>query len=226
MKQLTTEQIDALFAFTKKHLVEHYDVQVELVDHLANAIEAQWAENPNISFEDALQKEYKNFGVFGFSGLVEQKESALRSHYWKIIKKEFISFFSIPKVLLSAGLFYVLFQYYSKVSSAVIEYNYIVFTGIIALTLGLYFYLRHQTKTDKKWLIQSTAHYLFSLPFTLIVYFRFGFTSEVANPSFLKIFINSLSTEFYLLFLVILYFKIVPMLKKEIQEIEKRYQLT
>ena len=75
--KLTQEQIDALFTFTKKHLVEHYDVQVELVDHLANAIEAQWAENPDISFEEALDKEYKSFGVFGFSGLVEQKQAAL-----------------------------------------------------------------------------------------------------------------------------------------------------
>ncbi len=94
--KLSAEQIDALFIFIKKHLVEHYDVQVELVDHLANAIEDQWKENPNISFEDALQKEYKNFGVFGFSGLVEQKQAALQNHYWRIIKKEFISFFSIP----------------------------------------------------------------------------------------------------------------------------------
>ena len=142
-----------------------------------------------------------------------------------MIKKEFISFFSIPKILLSAGLFYVLFEFFSNAKATLIEYNYIVFIGIIGLTLGMFFYLRHQTKTEKKWLIQSTAHYLFSLPFTLIVYFRFGFYSEVANPNIIQILFKTLSTEIYLLFLVILYFKIVPLLRNEIQETEKRYQL-
>ena len=64
--KLSTEQIEQLFNFTKKHYVEHYDVQVELVDHLANAIEDQWKENPNILFEDALQTEFNKFGIFGF----------------------------------------------------------------------------------------------------------------------------------------------------------------
>ena len=92
MKKLSQEQIDQLFVFTKKHLVEHYDVQVELVDHLANAIEAEWEINPNISFTAALEKEYKNFGVFGFSGLVEQKQATLQNHYWNVIKRDIRSF--------------------------------------------------------------------------------------------------------------------------------------
>lgn len=37
--QLTKEQIQSLFTFTKQHFVEWYDLQCELVDHLANDIE-------------------------------------------------------------------------------------------------------------------------------------------------------------------------------------------
>jgi hypothetical protein len=33
------------------------------VDHLANAIETQWQENPKLSFNEALNKEFKKFGV-------------------------------------------------------------------------------------------------------------------------------------------------------------------
>src|SRR5690606_16922227 len=127
--KLSVDQIEQLFAFTKKHLVEHYDVQVELVDHLANAIEEQWKENPNISFDDALEKEYKNFGVFGFSGLVEQKQAALKNHYWKIIKKEFINFFSVPKVILTVVMFYVLFQFYSNPKSFLYNYDLLIRFG-------------------------------------------------------------------------------------------------
>jgi len=37
--KLTKNQIDELYKFTRKHYVYHYDVQSELVDHLANDIE-------------------------------------------------------------------------------------------------------------------------------------------------------------------------------------------
>lgn len=37
--KLSAQQIDQLYAFTRQHFVEWYDLQSELVDHLANAIE-------------------------------------------------------------------------------------------------------------------------------------------------------------------------------------------
>ena len=40
--KLTENQIEALYKFTRQHFVYHYDVQTELVDHLANDIEQIW----------------------------------------------------------------------------------------------------------------------------------------------------------------------------------------
>ncbi|MEP5132812.1 MAG: hypothetical protein ABJQ64_09610, partial [Nonlabens ulvanivorans] len=62
--KLNDSQIEDLYAFTRKHYVEFYDLQTELVDHLANAIEDQWELKPHLSFEDALQIEFKKIGVF------------------------------------------------------------------------------------------------------------------------------------------------------------------
>ena len=44
---LTHKQIDQLFAFTKKKMVRYYDLQVELVDHLAARIEEEMDDNEN-----------------------------------------------------------------------------------------------------------------------------------------------------------------------------------
>ena len=68
--KISKEQIDRLYEFTRQHYVEYYDLQTELVDHLANSIESQWQENPKLTFEDALKIEFKKFGVFGFSDVV------------------------------------------------------------------------------------------------------------------------------------------------------------
>ena len=61
--KLNPSQIDRLFTFTRQHYVEYYDLQTELVDHLAHAIEAEWEQNPQFSFEEVLNNEFKKFGV-------------------------------------------------------------------------------------------------------------------------------------------------------------------
>jgi hypothetical protein len=46
--KLTTEQIEQIYLFTRQHYLEWYDLQTELVDHLAVAIETEWQENPSL----------------------------------------------------------------------------------------------------------------------------------------------------------------------------------
>jgi hypothetical protein len=48
--KLSQDQIQELYNFTRRRLVEHYDLQTELVDHLANGIEKQWEGNPDLTF--------------------------------------------------------------------------------------------------------------------------------------------------------------------------------
>lgn len=221
--KLTQEQIDVLFIFTKKHLVEHYDVQVELVDHLANAIEAQWKTNPNISFEEALDKEYNNFGVFGFSGLVEQKQVALQNHYWQIIKKEFINYFSVPKIILSGAFFYGLFLVFSNPDTL---HNDILFGLEILLMLAAalfwYFQYRNLRKKHKKWLINSVSNYFYSLPIVMIAFVTFG--ANRPDRNLFEIILETVFTGVYLLFCLILFTKIIPLLKKEIKLTEQKFQ--
>ena len=72
MRKVTAEEIKRLYEFTRKHYVEYYDVQTELVDHLASGMESSWEEEPELGFEENLQREFKNFGVFGFMEVVEK----------------------------------------------------------------------------------------------------------------------------------------------------------
>jgi hypothetical protein len=65
------------------------------VDHLANAIETQWQENPKLSFNEALNKEFKKFGVFGFMDVVEKRQTVLS-------KNTTLLFGNISKIFLSS----------------------------------------------------------------------------------------------------------------------------
>src|SRR5436190_20609356 len=108
--KLTSEQIDRLYQFTIQHYVEYYDLQTELVDHLANAIEQQWEENPKISFEDALQVEFKKFGIFGFTGVVEKRQLVLDKKYKQIVWGHLKSFYNIPKIFATFISIWMIFK--------------------------------------------------------------------------------------------------------------------
>lgn len=108
--KLNEQQIQQLFDFTRRHYVEYYDVQAELVDHLANAIEARKAENPSLVFEHALQAEFKKFGIFGFMDVVEKRQIALTRKYHKMIWTHFIGFFRLPKIVLSVMMVFIVFN--------------------------------------------------------------------------------------------------------------------
>ncbi|SDW12326.1 hypothetical protein [Flavobacterium degerlachei] len=117
--KLTSEQIDQLFSFTRQHYVEWYDLQSELVDHLANAIETQWEENPKLTFDQALNAEFKKFGVFGFMDVVEKRQAVLSKKYNRLVWEHFKDFFGIPKIVLliamTLGLFSILkINFYSQ----------------------------------------------------------------------------------------------------------------
>ena len=63
----------------------HYDLQTELVDHLANDIEAVWEENSNLSFNKARDLSFKKFGVFGFMDVVSERQKIMNKRYMKIL---------------------------------------------------------------------------------------------------------------------------------------------
>lgn len=151
----TPEQIQKLYDFTKQHFVEFYDLQTELVDHLANAIESQWQVNPKLSFEELVQVEFKKFGIYGFQDVIENRQSALRKSYNKIVWNNFKAFFSVPKVIGILLSSLILFQLLSKVTFAENLLFVIYCTIIITIFIKL-FLNKKQTEirfkqTDKKW---------------------------------------------------------------------------
>lgn len=156
--KLTTEQIAELYDFTRKHFVEHYDLQTELVDHLANGIEQQWSQNPKLSFDEALNKEFKKFGIFGFSDIVEKRTRTLEKKYWKFLWGTFKTFFGIPKIIATICLIFVVFQI--LILSNKFEYFLLIFIlPLVHFTIQGYrnqkTYKKKIKKEGRKWLLEE-----------------------------------------------------------------------
>lgn len=177
--KLNPSQIDRLYTFTRQHYVEYYDLQTELVDHLAHAIEAELEQNPQFSFEEVLNKEFKKFGVFGFMDVVEKRQIALGKKYNRLVLKHFKEFFTIPKIILTASLVLGLFLYLR------IEYwEYFFPASMLLLLIGILPVAiiknrkrkQHQQKTGRTWLFEKMIFNYgsgISLVFLPIQFFNF-----------------------------------------------------
>ena len=107
-KPLSEDQTHALHQFVKSKYVDYYDVQMELVDHLACEIENVWATDKNIPFDQALSEVYKRFGIYGFSRIVQARESAIRRQNRLMWWREFKMFFKFPRITFSLALLLVI----------------------------------------------------------------------------------------------------------------------
>ena len=140
--KLTETHIQGLYKFTRKHYVYFYDVQSELVDHLANDIEDIWQAQPNLSFQDARDTSFKKFGIFGFMDVIEAKQKQMNKRYGKILWRFFKEWFTLPKVVVTISLFLAIFSFLK------ITYSEYLLLGVLFILVTVD--LIKQSKMKKK----------------------------------------------------------------------------
>lgn len=155
-KKINAEQLEQLFEFTRKHYVEYHDLQSELADHLAHAIEQRWEEQPSLSFDEALQAEFKKFGIFGFSDIVAERQNALFKRYYRLVWREFRAVLKLPVLLFAMvatwGMYHALMAW---------QHSYAFFMlAFLASSTWKLWQLRKQYRkslkeTGRKWLFEE-----------------------------------------------------------------------
>lgn len=156
--KLTEPQIQDLYAFTRQHFVEHYDLQTELVDHLANDIEQQWQVQHKLTFEDAKNKAFKKFGIFGFMDAIEQKGKAMNKRYMKYLWTELKKWFEIPQIFATLCLFLLFYLAFSSIYPAAFAIAFYIIIGGWCIFKG--FKLKRHFKqrkeiSNKKWMLEE-----------------------------------------------------------------------
>ncbi|WP_341220270.1 hypothetical protein [Polaribacter atrinae] len=226
--KLTQTHIEELYKFTKKHYVEYYDVQTELVDHLANDIETICLANPKLSFDDARDTSFKKFGIFGFMDVVEQKQSQMTKKYFKIILNFAKEWFKLPKIILTALLFIGFYQLQNTPNAYTIYSTVFgfIFLAQVILTIINARKLKKEFKTTKrKWLFKNIINVkgLIYAAFISIYSFQYLFPNNTKDFLLMGDFRKAFSA-FFITFLVIFgYITLVVIPKKAEELLEETY---
>ncbi|WP_405268165.1 hypothetical protein [Cellulophaga sp. Ld12] len=221
MNKLTEEQIQELYSFTRDHFVYHFDLQTELVDHLANGIEVLLLQHPNLSFNEALQMEFKKFGVFGFQDVVEERRKALNKKYLKIIFYFYKAYFTIPKIILTIILTILLYTTLSSFTPnyqhSIIMVLYLSFFAIAFIRLIKYNTIlkkkKHKWMLEEILLTQMGLFSLFQLPIHIL-----NMPVEIESSHFL-----GLMSFFNVSVIILFYVMVFQIPSKAADLLEKTY---
>ncbi|MCI2229493.1 hypothetical protein MC378_09975 [Polaribacter sp. MSW13] len=226
--KLTKIQIEELYKFTRKHYVEYYDVQTELVDHLANDIESICKENPSLSFEEARDISFKKFGVFGFMDVVQSKESQMTKKYFKLILKFMKEWFQLPKIALTFGLLFVFYEIQSLENAYEIYLSVIFGVFIIQLITVLLNRKKQQKKqqiTKRRWLFESIIQTQGFGSIGLFAFYTVEFLLPNSSIAFseMGLFRSVLSVFVITFFIIMSYISIVVIPKKATELLAETY---
>jgi hypothetical protein len=147
-----------LIEFTKDHYVDFNDVRLLIARDLENYILKQMKENEVLSFEEALQSAYKNYGVIGFSDASDDYIKEIKTYFYKqMILKVVRDEASKPKFwFLATACFLII--YFVIISLEAIPF--VLAGGFITLIIfGLIFYFRKLYKESKA--LKKRDHYYY-----------------------------------------------------------------
>lgn len=225
--KLTTSQIDQLYTFTRLHYVEWYDLQSELVDHLANAIETQWQENPKLTFDEILNKEFGKFGIFGFMDVVEERRKFLGKRYFKLLWGYYKEFFRLPKIILMIALIYginMVINFFKNPGDIFLG----TYIFMLIFSFALFFKTKQELKqkqkrTGKKWLFEDNI-FSVSNPFQFILVLNLSnLTTSLLKIQHWKIEYSYIASSALVLIGLFLYIQIKIIPKKVSEELAKTY---
>ncbi len=219
MSRLSESEIQSLFDFTRKKYVRYKDVQIELVDHLASAIEELREKDPEIGFVKALYQVYEGFGIFGFAKIVEAKEKAMSRFWRKRIWRMFLGYFKPPLVFGTIGSMIFLYQvlYFGLLPMR----SFVISASILFFSCVVYSMYVNNTKDEKiQDFLYLKSYYGISLavlclPFYLITIVMdfFNYANQL-HPD-IQLAIASIFFPICFILIYILAFKIPGLLKRE-----------
>jgi hypothetical protein len=221
---LTENEIKSLFDFVKSKYVSYIDLQYELVDHLASAIEDEMSCDHCLSFEKALNKVYARFPITGFTHFVNSKQIGLKSYWRSKMFSILKGYFKLPKIFITLLLTIAFFMLYLNTGNDVFQVHMVILLLCSTILLGYENYTSKQEHAQGKYLFLDTF-YSTSYQFTGFVFFYFGMKlTENIDKININIYLFSALKTVFVLYLIIsghMRLRYLPAVLKE--EIAKKY---
>lgn len=170
--ELTKEQIQELYLFVEERNVPYIDVQHEIVDHLASAVEDEMDSIEGLSFKSALHRVYGRFPITGFAVLIMEKEKSLLAYWQRKKTKLLLDYFSPSRVLIILSIYITACNviYHLDALGMAISYTALVIFTVVTIIIRK---KRKQNLEEKNLLLMQTYNRVVTIKDSIVIYLYF-----------------------------------------------------
>lgn len=163
--KLTHYQIEHIKEFVHARGFKDLEVETEMLDHVASAVENELNQTPELTIDEALYNVHLSFGLFGFDHIETAVTQGIRQHIWRLFKTSFRKQWSISKHLIfnlsTASMMLLLFSGLQQVIP-VLHFSLTLLLTIIFISL---IPLIYHIKVFRNWKKRSMLTGRFLLPY-------------------------------------------------------------
>jgi len=179
-RKLSQKEIQKIYKFVKQNGVPYLDLQHELVDHIANGIEAKWSLDKSKTFNQYLYAEYddfqfaheKNYPISNFSKILKSRTRSLERYWINNLFNYLKEYFKLPLIVITLLLFGGLMSIFKFGDFQNLSFIAGLTFMFLILTTGI-FYLKYRKEFNDYLIIRSFIlfyyNYLFYTPLFIIM---------------------------------------------------------
>lgn len=101
---LSDAQLLELKRFIEQRGIKELDVIHEVLDHFACKVEELMEANPNLNFQEAIQKAHRSFGQSGFRPMIRAYELQVEKIMWQTFKQALVHAISSPIIIAAIAV--------------------------------------------------------------------------------------------------------------------------
>ena len=150
-RKITKSEFTEVMKFCKKKGVDFLDLRLEVADHLAESVELLWVKEPKLTLDTALKTTFKEFGIYGFTDVIEEHNQRMMAKYGQVFFNELKKALSLTFVALVTMGSILLHQILMKSSAFTVWLEWLVYAYIFILpTIVTFQYFKNRNIIAKR----------------------------------------------------------------------------
>ncbi len=201
---MTQAEIKAIKRYLALNGVKYYDVQEELIDHFATALEAQREQNPGIRFKVALLKAHRAFGGRkGFHDYIVEARKRVRDKILRVLSSTLLDFLGWPLFMITILVGAAWYFYLSTLPFGTSFMNHVLGMDLALVVALLYNYLK--LRKSRFYLTRAFYDgliYFFYLPLLMPSYLHAFHDLQISNHWTYLLYFSLLTLMFFAAFML------------------------
>jgi hypothetical protein len=218
--EVSKEQLLQIDQYLLKCGVKFLDVRSEIVDHFASILEKKLNDNSSLDCKKEIQNIHNDFKDIGFKKLLKEKTKCVQKRFYKHSLAQLITFFKLPKILITVVLFCGLYWSMSFMEETASFFS--VLSGVlIFLGFRLLFNVNMRNSKKDTFLVLNMTLYFFNIFYVCVLIFNVA--SDAKNVTYFLIFTTNFIKLVVFVLLLLFYWSGEYVYHQNKREIQKQY---